>query len=222
MQRQSAVSLHLALAVIIASTPLSADTLMKDGHAIVIGKGKTTANSITWTDCQGEQSVQYQAPPYWVDKNNNCQMNAQAFGVEQKDGKYVVANAKEFGKYFSGARKGDEVSFESIGNGVQLGLNGAVVKLVSGVAPGVPQNVSHDMMMADAPKISIAGKISDDGQTFVSDNDGKTWTISNPDAVKGHEGHHVTLKAQTDASKGEVRIMSLKMAKNVNKESIQK
>ena len=41
----------------------------------------------------------------------------------------------------------------------------------------------------------ITAKISDDGKTFVSDKDGKSWTISNPDAVKGHEGHHVTLKS---------------------------
>jgi hypothetical protein len=38
---------------------------------------------------------------------------------------------------------------------------------------------------------SITGKISDDGKMFVSDKDSKSWTISNPDAVKGHEGHHV-------------------------------
>jgi len=59
---------------------------------------------------------------------------------------------------------------------------------------------------------SIMGKISDDGKTFVSDKDGKSWTISNPDAVKGHEGHHVTLKAHVSADKGEVEVVSLKMA----------
>ena len=60
----------------------------------------------------------------------------------------------------------------------------------------------------------ITGKISDDGKTFVSDKDGKSWTISNPDAVKGHEGHHVTVKAHVDADKSEVNVMSLKMAKD--------
>jgi lipid-binding SYLF domain-containing protein len=61
--------------------------------------------------------------------------------------------------------------------------------------------------------VSITGTISDDGKMFVSDKDGKSWTISNPDAVKGHEGHHVILQAQVDADKGEVHVMSLKMAK---------
>jgi hypothetical protein len=59
---------------------------------------------------------------------------------------------------------------------------------------------------------SVTGKISDDGKTFVCDKDGKTWTISNPDAVKGHEGHHVTLKAHVSADKNEVEVVSLKMA----------
>ena len=66
--------------------------------------------------------------------------------------------------------------------------------------------------------VSITGKISDDGKMFVSDKDSKSWTISNPDAVKGHEGHHVTLQAQVDADKSEVHVESLKMAKD----SIQK
>ena len=59
---------------------------------------------------------------------------------------------------------------------------------------------------------SVTGKISDDGKTFTSDKDGKSWTISNPDAVKGHEGHHVVLKAHVYPDKNEVHVMSLKMA----------
>jgi hypothetical protein len=62
--------------------------------------------------------------------------------------------------------------------------------------------------------VSVTGKISDDGKMFVSDKDGKSWTISNPDAVKGHEGHHVTLQAHVDADKSEVHVVSLKMAKD--------
>jgi hypothetical protein len=62
--------------------------------------------------------------------------------------------------------------------------------------------------------VSITGKISADGTTFVSDKDGKSWTISNPAAVKGHEGHHVVLLAQVDADKNAVHVVSLKMAKD--------
>jgi hypothetical protein len=62
--------------------------------------------------------------------------------------------------------------------------------------------------------VSITGKISADGTMFVSDKDSKNWTISNPDAVKGHEWHHVTLQAQVDADKNEVHVVGLKMAKD--------
>jgi len=79
--------------------------------------------------------------------------------------------------------------------------------------------VAQDTMKQDTMKSdtsmkasTIMGKISDDGKTFVSDKDGKSWTISNPDAVKGHEGHHVALKAHVSADKGEVDVVSLKMA----------
>lgn len=80
--------------------------------------------------------------------------------------------------------------------------------------------IAQDTMKQDNMKASststkaasITGKISDDGKTFVSDKDGKSWTIGNPDAVKGHEGHHVTLKAHVAADTGTVEVVSLKMA----------
>jgi hypothetical protein len=79
--------------------------------------------------------------------------------------------------------------------------------------------VAQDTMKQDSMKSDsstkashITGKISDDGKAFVSDKDGKSWTISNPESVKGHEGHHVTLKAHVSADKNEVDVVSLKMA----------
>jgi hypothetical protein len=88
----------------------------------------------------------------------------------------------------------------------------AICFIVSLVMCGIA--VAQDNMKSDnaTPKLSkVTGKISDDGKTFVSDKDGKSWTIVNPDAVKGHEGHHVTLSAHVYADKGEVHVMSLKM-----------
>jgi hypothetical protein len=87
--------------------------------------------------------------------------------------------------------------------------------------------VAQDTMPQDTTKsdtstkaANVTGKISDDGKTFVSDKDGKTWTISNPDAVKGHESHHVTLKAHVSVDKNEVEVVSLKMAgDNMKKDS---
>ena len=62
-----------------------------------------------------------------------------------------------------------------------------------------------NMKSDDASKkaMSVTGKISDDGKMFTSDKDNKAWTISNPEAVKGHEGHHVTLKAHVYPDKNE-------------------
>jgi hypothetical protein len=74
---------------------------------------------------------------------------------------------------------------------------------------------SPDQMKSGAAKAtSVVGKISEDGKSFVSDKDSKSYTIDNPEAVKGHEGHHVVLKAQVDPSSGNVHVMSLKMAKD--------
>ena len=89
----------------------------------------------------------------------------------------------------------------------------ALALLTFGVASA--QTMQNDNRQADASKkaVQVTGKVSDDGQTFESDKDSQTWTITNPDAVKGHEGHHVTLTAQVDADKSEVRVISLKMAK---------
>jgi uncharacterized lipoprotein YajG len=86
--------------------------------------------------------------------------------------------------------------------------------LTFGVA-AAQDSMQNDNMKADASKkaVQVTGKVSDDGKTFVSDKDSKSWTISNPDAVKGHEGHHVTLTAHVYADKNEVHVMSLKMAR---------
>lgn len=76
--------------------------------------------------------------------------------------------------------------------------------------------MKQDNMKADKTStkaISISGKVSDDGQTFVSDKDNKSWTVGNPDALKGHEGHRVTLKAHADADKNEITVLSVKMGK---------
>jgi hypothetical protein len=50
--------------------------------------------------------------------------------------------------------------------------------------------MNNDNMKAHASKkaVHVTGKVSDDGKTFVSDKDSKSWTITNPEAVTGHEG----------------------------------
>jgi hypothetical protein len=89
----------------------------------------------------------------------------------------------------------------------------ALALLTFGVA-SAQDNMQNDNMKSDMPKTTdVKGKISDDGKMFVSDKDKKSWTIVNPEAVKGHEGHHVILTAHVYPDKNEVHVMSLKMVK---------
>ena len=85
--------------------------------------------------------------------------------------------------------------------------------------------MKHDNMKADnmsKKAMIVSGKVSADGKMFVSDKDNKTWTISNPEALKGHEGHHVSVKAHIDAAKNEIQVSSVKMAKDEMKDTMKK
>jgi len=77
--------------------------------------------------------------------------------------------------------------------------------------------IAIGMQLRGADTASAGGKrmfiTVDDGKTFVSDKDSKSWTVSNPDSLKGHEGHQVTVTANVDADKSEVTILTVKMIK---------
>jgi len=68
---------------------------------------------------------------------------------------------------------------------------------------------------AAAPLKSLKGTIKADGDkyTFVGDKDKKTWEVMNPETLKGHEGHHVELKAHVYEDKGQIHVMEVKMLK---------
>jgi hypothetical protein len=61
--------------------------------------------------------------------------------------------------------------------------------------------------------MTLHGTVSDDGKTFTNDKDQKAWTVQNPEALKGHEGHHVSVKAHVHADKGEIHVESVKIWK---------
>lgn len=66
---------------------------------------------------------------------------------------------------------------------------------------------------ASAPLKNIKGTVKAEGDKvmFVSDKDNKSWDVVNPEALKGHEGHHVQLSAHVYADKNQVHVMSVKM-----------
>jgi len=68
---------------------------------------------------------------------------------------------------------------------------------------------------AKGKDMKLTGWVKDqDGKNvFVNDKDKTTWDIQNPEAVKGHEGHHVSIKAKLDESNHSLTVDSLKMMK---------
>jgi hypothetical protein len=61
--------------------------------------------------------------------------------------------------------------------------------------------------------MTLTGWVKDqEGKTiFENDKDKQTWSISNPDAVKGHEGHHVKVKAKLNESDHSMNVEKLTM-----------
>ena len=61
--------------------------------------------------------------------------------------------------------------------------------------------------------MSLTGWVKEqDGKTvFINDKDKQAWNIENMDAVKGHEGHHVKVKAKLNESDHSVNVEKLTM-----------
>ncbi len=90
------------------------------------------------------------------------------------------------------------------------------------------QGMGHDSMSSDNSKkksakstaaksdeTKVAGTITTDKAgkpALKADSDGKVWTIVNPEAVKGHEGHHVNVSGHPDAKTNSIHVMSVEMA----------
>jgi hypothetical protein len=72
---------------------------------------------------------------------------------------------------------------------------------------------------ASTKATSLSAKVSDDGKTLTGDKDGKSYTVSNPEVLKGHEGHDVIVKGHIDTAKNEIHVTSVKMGKENMKES---
>ena len=61
----------------------------------------------------------------------------------------------------------------------------------------------------------LTGWVKEEGgkDVFVNDKDKQSWDISNQDAVKGHEGHHVKVKAKLDETNHSMTVDKLTMMK---------
>ena len=96
-------------------------------------------------------------------------------------------------------------------------LAGALALSVAAFAQDMSKD-SSDMGKKDAaaaPLKTLKGTVKADGDklTFVNDADQKSWDVMNPEALKGHEGHHVQLSAHVYADKNSIHVMKVKMLK---------
>jgi hypothetical protein len=79
------------------------------------------------------------------------------------------------------------------------------------LAGGMPQETTQDDKKP--PLMNIKGTVKADGDkvTFVTDEDGKSWDVVNPEALKDHVGHHVELSAHVYKDKSQIHVMKVTM-----------
>jgi hypothetical protein len=59
-------------------------------------------------------------------------------------------------------------------------------------------------------RINISGEVSGDGRTFTADSDSKIWQVSNPDALRGIYGRHVTIRGNVTQAKNEIHVLTVR------------
>ena len=77
----------------------------------------------------------------------------------------------------------------------------------------IPQSKTQETprtVTTNAKPINITG-MSFDEKLFVSDEDMKIWSVTNPKALKGHAGHHVKITAQVDTTKNAIVVKSIRL-----------
>ena len=86
-----------------------------------------------------------------------------------------------------------------------------VLASLGGWAQTSSQKNEKSSTATSAKAMTMTGTVSSDGKTFVADKDNKSWTIDNPEAVKAHMGHHVSVNANEDATTDTLHVNSVKM-----------
>ena len=56
--------------------------------------------------------------------------------------------------------------------------------------------------------VQLAGRVSSDGRTLVSDEHDR-WTVNNPKALQGHEGRWVNVKCQLSADQSSIHVLAV-------------
>jgi hypothetical protein len=75
--------------------------------------------------------------------------------------------------------------------------------------PASKSDSSH-WWITGARSLTVSGKVSDDGKTFVTDIDSE-WAVNNPEALKGYEGRTAALKCFVDSDRNRIHVLSVKI-----------
>jgi hypothetical protein len=105
-----------------------------------------------------------------------------------------------------------------------LALALSVMLSVAAFAQYGSQEPAHTDKAAAAPLKNLKGTVKADGDklSFVADKGTKSWDVMNPEALKGHEGHHVEVSAHVYADKNAIHVMSVKMLKEKTEDKMPK
>ncbi|MGO9086328.1 MAG: hypothetical protein ACLQBK_13965 [Candidatus Sulfotelmatobacter sp.] len=72
---------------------------------------------------------------------------------------------------------------------------------------------SDSATTASAKPLLVAGQVSNDRKILMTDIDSE-WSVSNPEALRGHEGRRVMVKCYVDTERNKIQILSVKNAEN--------
>ena len=78
-------------------------------------------------------------------------------------------------------------------------------------SPSSQSSASQGSTTSQGANQNVSGTVSKNGKSFVNDADNKTYTVSNPDVLAGHEGQHVALVVHVDPDTNAIHIMQIAM-----------
>ena len=74
-----------------------------------------------------------------------------------------------------------------------------------------PQEASQDQKKPDSKTMRGTVKADGDKRSFVSDEDGKSFDVDNPEILKDHTGHHVELNCELNNDTGRIHVTKVTM-----------
>ena len=73
------------------------------------------------------------------------------------------------------------------------------------------QSVAQQSNAARTKKVTISGKISEDGKAILG-GEGRAWLVSNVEKLRNHPGENVTVKGLLDPITSRIEVLSMKLS----------